>query len=238
MKNQMIFKRYEMKYLLTKEQRAFILSLLNAHMIPDEFGRSIIRNIYFDTDNWRLIRHSLEKPAYKEKLRMRSYQKASPDTPVFVELKKKYHSVVYKRRILLPQNKAFQFIQDPHQMPEHSQIAKEIAYFCEYYQTLHPAVYLSYEREAFYSSDGSDFRVTFDNNILSRTDHLSLDEEPGGVSLLENGQTIMEIKTSGAIPLWMTHCMTDLHVYKTSFSKYGTAYQKTIFHNPGGRYYA
>ncbi|MGN0203164.1 MAG: polyphosphate polymerase domain-containing protein [Coprococcus sp.] len=238
MNNQMIFKRYEIKYMLTREQKAFILSVLDSHMTPDEFGRSTIRNIYFDTDTYRLIRQSIEKPAYKEKLRIRSYQRADADDLIFMELKKKYRSVVYKRRILLPQDKAIQFIRDPHHMPEHSQIAEEIAYFCEYYQTLHPAVYISYEREAFYSRDDSDFRVTFDENILSRTDRLSLSEEPDGTPLLPDDLTIMEVKTSGGMPLWMTHCLTNLHVYKTSFSKYGTAYQKTIFHYDGGQYYA
>lgn len=238
MKNQMIFKRYEIKYMLTTDQKAFILSVLSPHMNPDEFGRSTIRNIYFDTNNYRLIRHSMEKPVYKEKLRIRSYQRADADDLIFMELKKKYRSVVYKRRILLPQSEAFQLIQDPRHTPDHSQIANEIAYFCEYYQPLHPAVFLSYEREAFYSRDDSDLRVTFDENILSRTSRLSLSEEPDGTPLLQGGYTIMEIKTSGSMPLWMAHCLTELHVCKTSYSKYGTAYQKIIFNDKGDQYYA
>lgn len=228
MKNQMIFKRYEIKYLLTYAQRQYIQETMKPHMQLDEFGHSVIRNIYFDTDNYRLVRRSIEKPVYKEKLRMRSYRKAGQNDKVFLELKKKYQSVVYKRRILLPQQEAFELIDNPSGIQTDSQIEKEILYFCDYYQSLRPVVYLSYEREAYYALDGSDFRVTFDEQILSRTDRLSLDEEPEGQLLLEEGMSIMEIKTPGAMPLWMTQCLTKLHLYKTSYSKYGTAYQQML----------
>ena len=228
MKNQMIFKRYEIKYLLRSEQRRYIQAAMKPYMQLDEFGHSVIRNIYFDTDNYRLARRSIEKPVYKEKLRMRSYRKAGQNDKVFLELKKKYQSVVYKRRILLPQQEAFELIDNPSGIQTDSQIEKEILYFCDYYQSLRPVVYLSYEREAYYALDGSDFRVTFDEQILSRTDRLSLDEEPEGKLLLEEGMSIMEIKTSGAMPLWMTQCLTKLHLYKTSYSKYGTAYQQML----------
>ena len=228
MKNQMIFKRYEIKYLLRSEQRRYIQAAMKPYMQLDEFGHSVIRNIYFDTDNYRLVRRSIEKPVYKEKLRMRSYRKAGQNDKVFLELKKKYQSVVYKRRILLPQQEAFELIDNPSGIQADSQIEKEILYFCDYYQSLRPVVYLSYEREAYYALDGSDFRVTFDEQILSRTDRLSLDEEPEGQMLLEEGMSIMEIKTPGAMPLWMTQCLTKLHLYKTSYSKYGTAYQQMM----------
>lgn len=228
MKNQMIFKRYEIKYLLTSEQRQYVQEVMRPYMKLDAFGHSVIRNIYFDTDNYRLVRHSIEKPVYKEKLRMRSYQSAGKNDSVFMELKKKYQSVVYKRRILLPQQEGFQMIQHPEEVQADSQIKKEIVYFCEYYQTLKPVVYLSYEREAYYSLDGSDFRVTFDEEILSRRDRLFLDEAPGGCPLLEKGMSIMEIKTPGGVPLWMTHSLSEMHLYKTSYSKYGTAYQRMM----------
>lgn len=228
LKNQMIFKRYEIKYLLTSEQRQYIQDAMKPYTKLDEFGHSIIRNIYFDTDNYRLVRHSIEKPVYKEKLRMRSYQSAGENDSVFMELKKKYQSVVYKRRIMLPQQEGFQMVQHPEKVQADSQIKKEMMYFCEYYQSLKPVVYLSYEREAYYSFDGSDFRVTFDEEILSRTDRLFLDEDPGGCPLLEKGMSIMEIKTSGGMPMWMTQALTKMHLYKTSYSKYGTAYQKMM----------
>ena len=229
MSNQNIFKRYELKYMLTKEQKERLLQGMKPYMSIDKYGRDTIRNIYFDTNNYRLIRHSIEKPIYKEKLRIRSYRLAQPDTPVYVELKKKYNSVVYKRRISLPQKTAMDWIcSGSHDIPT-SQITREIEYFRTYYETLHPVVFLSYEREAFYSLDGSDFRVTFDDNVLVRQDNLSLEYEAGGQSILEEGKVLMEIKTSGGIPLWMTRLLSEEKIYKTSFSKYGTAYQ-TIIH--------
>lgn len=225
---QAVFKRYELKYLLTAEQKELLLQVMQPYMALDQYGRTTIRNIYFDTENYRLIRRSIEKPMYKEKLRIRSYRKTEKKDKVFVELKKKYDGVVYKRRISMPQQQAMDWICNGVAVPD-SQIGREIEYFRNYYTGLRPAVYLSYEREAFYSKDGSDFRVTFDDHIYARQDRLSLTEEPDGKALLPEGMVLMEVKTSGAIPLWMTKCLTENRIFKTSFSKYGTAYQTMIF---------
>ncbi len=225
---QAVFKRYELKYMLTASQKEALLQVMEPYMALDQYGRTVIRNIYFDTENYRLIRRSIEKPMYKEKLRIRSYRKAERKDKVFVELKKKYDGVVYKRRISMPQQQAMDWICNGVGVPD-TQIGREIEYFRNYYTGLRPAVYLSYEREAFYSKDGSDFRVTFDDHIYARQDRLSLDEEPDGHSLLPEGMVLMEIKTSGGIPLWMVKHLTENRIFKTSFSKYGTAYQTMIF---------
>lgn len=226
---QTVFKRYEIKYMLTLEQKQKVLDAMKPYMKLDKYGRTTIRNIYYDTDTYLLIRRSIEKPTYKEKLRIRSYSQAEPDSTVFVELKKKYNHVVYKRRISLPEEEAMEWIAREHHCHKYTQISEEVDYFLDYYETLHPAVFLSYEREAFYSNDGSDFRVTFDDTILCRQEDLSLESEVYGTPLLPEGMVLMEIKCSGGIPLWMTHVLSEQHVYKTSFSKYGTAYQTMIF---------
>jgi len=236
---QAVFKRYELKYLITQKQKARILETMEPYMALDQYGRTTIRNIYFDTDNYRLIRHSIEKPAYKEKLRLRSYKKANPSSTVFVELKKKYDSVVYKRRMSLSEAEALDWVTGKMHCKEETQISDEIDYFLNYYETLHPVVFLSYEREAYFCKDGGDFRVTFDDHILCRQEDLSLESDVWGTPLLEEGKVLMEIKCSGGIPLWMAHVLSREHIYKTSFSKYGTAYQTMIFPNTkGGFLYA
>lgn len=224
-----IFRRYELKYLITAAQRDRLLQTAERYMEPDRYGRSTIRNIYFDTDNYRIIRRSIEAPAYKEKLRMRSYCRADGDTPVFAELKKKYHSVVYKRRISLGEADAENWLCGGAPCPVKTQIADEIDYFRSFYETLRPAVFLSYEREAFFSKEDSSFRITFDENILCRRDRLTLAADAWGTPLLADGQVLMEIKTSGGMPLWLTSFLTSEQIYKTSFSKYGTAYRELIF---------
>ena len=226
---QAVFKRYELKFMITKEQKGAILKAMEPYMAIDKYGRTVIRNIYFDTDNYRLIRRSIEKPTYKEKLRIRSYDRAKPQSMVFVEIKKKYQSIVYKRRISLPSKLAIDWVQGGNSFQKKTQISNEIDYFLSYYKTLRPTVFLSYEREAFYSLDGDDFRVTFDDTILCRQTDLSLEADVWGTPLLEGDKILMEIKCSGGIPLWMTCILTQLHIYKTSFSKYGTAYQKLIY---------
>ena len=233
---QAIFKRYELKYLLTLPQKYAVLRAMEPYMALDEYGRDTVRNIYFDTDSFRLIRHSIEKPAYKEKLRVRSYRQVGTDGTVFVELKKKYLSVVYKRRIALSEGEAMSWLCTPGKEGPDTQIGREIDYFRTFYQTLHPVAFLTYEREAYYEKGGGDFRVTFDENILCRQEALSLGQGVWGERLLEEGLTLMEIKTSGGIPLWMAEVLSREHIYKTSFSKYGTAYQTLIFPNTKGGY--
>lgn len=226
---QTVFKRYELKYMLTLEQKKKILDAMAPYMALDNFGRTTIRNIYFDTSSYRLIRHSIEKPTYKEKLRIRSYEQAAPDSTVFVELKKKYRHVVYKRRVSMQEEEAMKWLCKEQHCSMSTQISQEIDYFLAYYGSLYPTVFLSYEREAFYSTDQSDFRVTFDDTILCRQEDLSLESEIYGIPLLPEGMVLMEIKCSGGIPLWMTHVLSEEHIYKTSFSKYGAAYKTIIY---------
>ena len=225
---QTVFKRYELKFLLTAAQKARLLPEIETYMQLDKYGRTCIKNLYFDTDTYRLIRRSLEKPDYKEKLRIRSYGDTSPDSTVFVELKKKYNGVVYKRRIPMAERAAMAWLRDGGSAPD-SQIGEEIRYCAGYYENLHPTVYLSYEREAYYCKDGSDFRLTFDDNILCRQKDLSLCAENYGAPLLPEGCVLMEVKCPGGIPLWLTSLLSRERLYKTSFSKYGTAYQTMIF---------
>jgi len=226
---QTVFRRYELKYLLTMAQKETVLKAMQPYMTLDKYGRTTIRNLYYDTDSYLLIRRSIETPAYKEKLRIRSYSQTDDNSTVFVELKKKYKSVVYKRRISLPYTDATAWLSREKQPAKHTQIANEIDYFLDYYGTLHPTVFLSYERKAYYCNDGSDFRVTFDDNILCRQEDLSLESEVYGTPILPEGKVLMEIKCSGGIPLWMTGVLSREGVYKTSFSKYGTAYRTMIF---------
>lgn len=234
----MVFQRYEIKYLLTRRQKEIILAAMEPYMEIDAYGRSTIRNIYYDTDNYRLVRKSLEQPVYKEKLRVRSYSAAKPEDNVFVELKKKYDGVVYKRRIHIPEKAAGDYLAGKRAAPEKSQISEEIDYFLQFYQTLAPKVFLSYEREAYYTREPGDFRVTFDENILWRETDLSLGKGIYGAPILEPGQTLMEIKTPGNIPLWMVKVLSEEKIRKTSFSKYGNAYTEIYNREKGELIYA
>ena len=226
---QTVFKRYELKYMLTLEQKEKILEAMSLYMELDKYGRTTIRNIYFDTDSYRLIRRSIEKPAYKEKLRIRSYSQATADSTVFVELKKKYEKVVYKRRLPLFEADAMAWICRENPCPVNPQISREIDYFIDFYGKLKPTVFLSYEREAYYDKGGGDFRVTFDDNILCRQTDVSLCSTAYGSPILPEGIVLMELKCSGGIPLWMARVLSREQIYKTSFSKYGTAYSTLIF---------
>lgn len=236
MKHQMTFQRYEFKYLLDFCQLQAVLAAMAPYMVPDEYSHSSIRNLYLDTPDFRLIRRSLEKPVYKEKLRVRSYGRAGEAMPVFVELKKKYRSVVYKRRISLPQQYALGCVAGTEPWPN-SQIGAELAYASAFYRELRPAVFLSYERDSFRGVEDEEFRVTFDTQIRYRQEELTLDSDTWGIPVLESGQVLMELKVGGGLPLWMARVLSEQGAFKTSFSKYGTAYQDILLHVQRGEHY-
>ena len=240
MNAQMTFKRYEVKYILTRRQRDMLIEAMRGHMELDQFGRHTIRNIYFDTDTFRLVRDSIEKPIYKEKLRVRSYQKAGYDSPVFVELKKKYDGVVYKRRLSLPHRAAMNALENGQPLLADSQIAREIEAFRTFYgPTLKPAMLLTYEREAYYPVDGCDLRLTLDENIRWRTNDIDLGGSALGKMILPADAVLMELKSPGGYPRWIVDFLSDNKIYKTSFSKYGTAYLQMLTENTmGGEQYA
>ena len=167
-----IFQRYEIKFILTAEQHRAVMHAMENRMRGDKYGLSDICNLYCDTPDFVLARRSNEKPFYKEKLRLRSYGVATDDGEVFVEIKKKYDSVVYKRRIVTNEDCALKVFDGI--PPDDSQISKEILYFTKLYAGIRPQMYISYRREAFYGIDDNDFRITFDRSILWRTTDLSL----------------------------------------------------------------
>ncbi len=216
-----IFKRYELKYLLTGEQYVMIKKLMDEYMRNDDYGCSDVVNVYFDTPDFLLVRRSIEKPIYKEKLRIRCYGVANKNSDVFVELKRKYDSVVYKRRVLVKENRLADVLSGS---GGKTQIEKEIDYFIKRYQDISPQMVISYRREALYAKDDDNLRVTFDRDILWRNYDLSLESGIYGLPVLPEGEILMEVKTADSFPLWLARFLSANRIYKTSFSKYGNAY--------------
>ena len=224
---QSCFKRYEKKYCLTLAQQQAILQGMRPYMKKDAYGQYIICNIYYDTDDWRLIRTSLEKPLYKEKLRVRSYGTPAPDGDVFVEIKKKYDGVVYKRRITAPADEVDFLLSGFCPAGSQGQIGREIRWFQRQNRT-RPKVFIGYDRLAFAGVDDPDLRITFDTNIRWRTTDLDLRCGDYGAPLGGYGDVLMEIKIPGTAPLWLGHLLSTAGVFSTSFSKYGTCYSRHI----------
>lgn len=228
MHSKSVFQRREMKYIITLKQKELIINVIKKYMSLDKYARSIIRNIYFDTPNYLLIRRSIEKPVYKEKLRIRSYEKVKDNTTVYVELKRKYESIVYKRRISLSFEEAMEWICKKKKTNSESQIEKEIQYFINFYENLQPTVFLTYEREAYYGNEDKQLRITFDENILYRNYDIDLHSDVYGEEIIDKNYSIMEIKSIYGLPLWLVNLLSENKIFKTSFSKYGTAYKKIM----------
>ena len=226
--SQKTFRRIEQKYLLSGEQYTTLMERLQKDIQPDKFCRSTICNIYYDTPDYRLIRTSLDKPVYKEKLRLRSYGIPGQDSTVFVEIKKKYSGVVYKRRVPMTLAEAERYLSHNIHPARENQILREIDWFKQFYDELQPAVFLSYDREAYVIRENSELRVTFDTDIRWRQKRLHLEDGISGEELLKKDQHLMELKIPGALPVWLVRLMEELEIRQSSYSKYGTAYQNYL----------
>jgi len=230
-----VFNRYEKKYLISSEVFAKVQNEIKEYMEPDKFSRDgkfySIANIYYDTDNDELIRNSIEKPEYKEKLRLRSYGVPELSDMVFLEIKKKYKGIVNKRRTRLKLSEAYELVENKGISEKNeyinTQVLKEIEYFLKVYNLV-PKVYLSYNRMAFFEKGNGDLRITFDTDIRSRRYDLGLEMGNHGDLLIGNDLWLMEVKSSKGIPLWFVDILNKYDIYPSSFSKYGTEYKKSI----------
>ena len=221
------FERCEKKYFLTSDQQEALLKRMQPYMQADRYGRYSIGNIYYDTPNWQLIRASIEKPAYKEKLRVRCYGVPTENSPVFVELKKKCAGVVFKRRITTELCRAAPFLQGGAAQPDWGQTGREIEWFQQFYHTV-PKMFIGYDRTAYAGREDPSLRITFDTAIRWRKTELELSRGGWGRLLLPPDQVLMELKLTRACPLWLCRLLSELALYPTSFSKYGACYRQMM----------
>ncbi len=224
---QSVFRRVEVKFLLSAAQYRALVPVLEQYMVPDDFFKSTISNLYYDTPDFQLVRTSLAKPAYKEKLRLRCYRVPSEDSQSFMEIKKKVDGVVYKRRADLPYGRALAYLAGEGPGGD-SQIFRELDWFLRFYKGLSPAIFLSYNRVSLRGREDKNLRMTFDRDILWRADHLDLAEGAWGQDLLQPGERLLEIKISNTMPLWLADALSELGIFPTGFSKYGAAYQTLL----------
>jgi hypothetical protein len=218
------FQRVEDKYLLNSFQAEDFFKAARSHLKKDVYFQYHCHTIYFDNDAAQLISTSLSHPYYKMKLRLRTYSNPQPDTPVFLETKKKYGDIVYKKRFMIDDAEARDYLlyDKPHSC--HNYTSEEIDYLIHYYH-LKPKVYIGYDRICFVSRTEADARFTLDSHIVYRVDDLSLTEN-GTEKPLDNSLYILECKVSDRYPIWLTEILSQQHLYKSSFSKYGTIYRQ------------
>lgn len=231
---QEIFKRYEKKYKITRQQYQELISRMITWVMPEQYGKHTICNVYFDTKDCQMIRHSLDRPDYKEKLRLRSYGIPGEEDEVFLELKKKYDGVVYKRRVAMKYSDARKYLYYGIHPRQDSQVLKEIDYALQFYKA-RPAVYLAYERIAFYGKENPELRITFDMDIRARQYAVELDKGTYGTMFLDKGTFLMEVKIPGAMPVWMSRLFSELEIFPVSYSKYGTYYQEYMAEDIDGK---
>ena len=211
------FKRYETKYRLTQEKYSALMSELRDYIEPDEYYSSTVCSLYYDSDDFSLIRHSIDAPVYKEKLRVRSYNVPAADGEVFVELKKKYKGIVYKRRISMSAEEAENYLAGECSPPEDGQMIREIDWFMKENRP-RPRVFIACDRKCFRALDNPELRITFDSNLRWRENRLSLMAGSDGEPLLDDDQIIMEIKIPGAAPVWLASMLSRHEIFPAGYS--------------------
>ena len=224
---QLSFKRYEKKYILSREQYEGLWARLEPRLEPDRFFESTVLSLYYDWEDYRLIRSSIEQPVYKEKLRLRSYNVPGAESQVFVELKKKYKGIVYKRRVLMREQEAEDYLAGRRSSPDSGQISREIDWFLKT-NPVQPKVLIACDRRAYVGREEPGLRLTFDRSIRWRDTQLSLTAGDFGRELLEEGQVLMEIKMPESAPLWLAELLSSLEIFPRSFSKYGQCYKNEL----------
>jgi hypothetical protein len=229
---QTIFKRYEKKYLITQEQGTALRDICFRYMAQDKFGEYLVQNVYYDTENWDVIRLSLEKPFFKEKLRLRCYDVSREEGELFLELKKKYNGVVYKRRLVIPVKTFSGGTVRDIVSGGSSQISRELDFYLKV-NAVRERIYISYRRTAFTGKKENGLRVTFDTDLSFRLDCLDFSYPGSGHSILPDDKMLMEIKTLGGIPLWMAATLCENGIYPAAFSKYGACYTDHILKQSG-----
>lgn len=225
---QQVFRRSEIKYVLSQKEYHLLMDKISPYLEKDEYFKETNCSIYFDNDsNWLAI-HSLEKPMYKEKIRIRSYNVPTLTDTIFVEIKKKYDGVGSKRRIPMKLCDFYLFLKN-HQTfnnldENQKQILSEIEYVFKFYN-LKPTLYLAYDRLSYCDKNNPNFRVTFDHNVRSRKNNLRLEAGDNGKKYFKNNEVVMEVKALGSYPIWFVKSLSSLKIYPASFSKYGCIMQ-------------
>ncbi len=228
----MTFKRKEMKYIMSEAQWESFMESISPHIDPTDFPVSEIRNLYLDTDDYEMIRRSIAKPVFKEKLRIRSYGDYAGTGRMFYEMKKKFKGIVYKRRFDVTKEMAGEEevpirFSDVDPFKDKSQTVREWNYWLAQNDDLKPRFFLSYDRWAYWGKENQEVRLTFDRNLTWREEDLQLSGEVYGHRLLE-GQVLLEIKVPGSMPLWLSKPLSELGIYPVSYSKIGSAYSQSM----------
>lgn len=226
---QTVFRRTETKYLITEKQFQELMWLVEPYLTKDHYFKGTNCSIYFDDENRYLAIRSVEKPLYKEKIRLRSYGTPTLEDTVFLEIKKKFKGIGSKRRIPVKLKDFYEYLKTGKLDDVNPEIKAELDECFKRYN-LKPVMFLAYDRTSYCGKDNPMFRVTFDRNVRSRTKDLFLESGDKGTKFFKNGEIVMEVKALDAYPLWFVRALSKLKIYPASFSKYGRVTEKVIYH--------
>jgi hypothetical protein len=229
-----LFTRYELKYLITFDTYRTLADTLIPYMQYDPFGdkqgRYSIFSLYFDSPDRKIYYETMNRAAFRQKLRLRIYNSASIDDSAYFEVKQKFKNVVNKRRTAIQLSDAYRFIEkraDVSDLENYSasnkQVLKEIRSFRDVYR-LAPAVIVGYDRQAFHGIDDTDLRITFDYHLTCRNDNYRLENGMhNGAYFVPPNLVVLEVKVKHSVPLWLTKLLSEFRCPLRSVSKFCTS---------------
>lgn len=227
---QQVFRRTETKYIITEKQFSALMNIIEPYLTKDKYFKGTNCSIYYDDDNRYLAIHSLEKPLYKEKIRLRSYGIPKLNDTVFLEIKKKYKGVGSKRRIPVKLADFYKYEKTGKLENVNANIKQELDECFKRY-SLKPKMFLAYDRTSYCDKDNPTFRVTFDRNVRCRLDDLKLEKGDYGNTFFQNDEIVMEVKALDSYPFFFVRALSKLKIYPASFSKYGRVTEKVVYNS-------
>lgn len=232
---QEIFKRFELKYLLTQAEYRALRQEILPHMTYDTYGdpegKYNIISLYYESADKVIYHETMNKLRFRQKLRLRVYDNVTLEDNSFIEIKQKFKNVVNKRRSILPLKDAYRLLAQPYDEEliatanaSNQQILREALHFKDLYD-LNPATVVSYDRQAFSGirENEQDLRVTFDYNLMCRANDLAVENGPDGLHFVDQDLVILEVKVSNSVPFWLSRILSDFNFSRQGFSKFCTS---------------
>ena len=219
-----IIDRMEQKYFVSFDKYKKLMDIIEDKLVKDKYFSERIYNIYFDNDEYEFMTKSLDKPLYKEKVRLRSYETADKNSNVFLEIKKKFQGHGNKRRVVINYNDAIDYINNKIIPDTNKQIMNELDYTFKK-NNLKPKISLTYDRLSYAFKEDDSYRITFDTNIRYSNKKIDLVDLDDDYCLFNDGY-IMEVKTLKGYPMWFIKALNELKLFPTSYSKVGEAYKE------------
>jgi hypothetical protein len=235
--------RYELKYRTNESVAQAITQFVKPHLHLDHYCKSQpnrsypIVSLYLDSRDLALCWQSLEGQKNRFKLRIRSYTD-DPAYPRFLEIKRRMNSIILKSRARIRHADVAGLICGAPISQDGSSADEQTQQQFRLYQDMigaRPVTLVRYMRQAYEGDTENRVRVTFDRELAfkaSSRPEVTLDG--GQWRYYPGNSVILEIKFTGAFPVWLSQMVRCYNLQQQSFSKYVSSLRQSGWSGLGG----